>query len=132
MLHSEGGSDFKCNDEKCAAHAAQRKLTVDVETLNRTLYVDEMYWDAINGILESNGVETMTVPYRDLCQKPEVLMPEIFKFIGVPPLADLVVNATQKMDTGTLRKTINNDDEVAQLLKGTPYEGQLDEVDSCR
>jgi len=101
--------------------------------LNKTLSEDEMFWDAIGRIFESNGVETMTVLYKDLCQKPEVLMPEIFEFIGVPPFADLVVNATKKMDTRTLRNTITNHHEVAQLLKGTPYENQLDEVDShCR
>ena len=74
------------------------------------------------------GTERFILSYEQLSKDPEGYAKKLFSFLGLEPVT-VSTEQTLKMGGTRMRDSIENANEVAEALRGTPYEGQVDAID---
>jgi hypothetical protein len=72
------------------------------------------------------GKNYLEITYESFVKNREEESERVLKFLGIEPIMTLTTKLV-KQNTYTLRQVLENFDEVAAALKGTPYEPMLDD-----
>lgn len=117
---------YRCTDQECADHVAKQKVKVDIAQMHRWFNFTTDYWNSMKRFARSSSNERQFFTYDELCDRPHDIVNDLFRFLGLQPWR---VNTSQtiKMGASVMRDSIENADEVAAVLKGTVFEGQVDE-----
>ena len=127
VKHDESGK-FQCQDSACAEGTASEKVFVDLDRLRRWLRYTEDYWTMMRQFSKDVGTERYILSYEQLSKDPEGYAKKLFSFLGLEPVT-VSTEQTLKMGGTRMRDSIENANEVAEALRGTPYEGQVDAID---
>ena len=122
---------YECADSACVQSLRAEKINVSTSRMHQWLNYTESYWSNMRQFAIDAGVERRVVTYDMLGRNPQDVMNDLFSFLGLEPA---VVNTSQtvKMGATVMRESLENADEVADALRGTPYEGQVDELAGWR
>jgi len=83
-------------------------------------------WDMMKDFARRSSLERQFFTYDEMCDRPQEIANDLFRFLRLEPWR---VNTSQAGKAGgaVMRDSIENADEVASVLKGTVFEGQVDE-----
>ena len=116
----------RCTDSECAEKVAKQKVRVDLAQMHRWFNYTTDYWDMMKDFARHSSLERQFFTYDEMCDRPQEIANDLFRFLRLEPWR---VNTSQtlKMGGAVMRDSIENADEVASVLKGTVFEGQVDE-----
>ncbi|MFT7559622.1 MAG: hypothetical protein ACI93R_001534 [Flavobacteriales bacterium] len=106
-----------------------RKVRIETSNLIQSLDVIAEENRLLKQMADQLGEQRVyTVKYEDLFSEDgsrEIICDQIFEFLGLTPIK--LKSRHRKILSNTLRDTIENFDEVKEIVKGTPYEVYLEE-----
>lgn len=116
----------KCTNQECTDRVAREKIKVDIAQMHRWFNFTTEYWNNMKSFARRSSNERQFFTYDELCEKPQEIVDDLFRFLNLQPQQ---VNTSQAHQKGVarMRDNIVNADEVAEMLKGTVFEGQVDE-----
>jgi LPS sulfotransferase NodH len=116
----------RCTDPECAEKVAKQKVRVDLAQMHRWFNYTTDNWDMMKDFARRSSLERQFFTYDEMCDRPQEIANDLFRFLRLEPWR---VNTSQagKVGGAVMRDSIENADEVASVLKGTVFEGQVDE-----
>ena len=140
----------RCTDSECVEQVAKQKVRVDLAQMHRWFNYTTEYWNLMKDFARRSSHERQFFTYDEMCDRPQArskvsnprcattpppgfllahtqeIANDLFRFLQLEPWK---VNTSQtlKMGAAVMRDSIENADEVASVLKGTIFEGQVDE-----
>jgi hypothetical protein len=122
-----------CDSRECQNTFRETKVKIDPKLAVKHAICETHMWQEVNRFFEKNvpPERRYHFKYEDLCATPQHYMNGIGDLLGLDEF-EYVIDDTRKMDkVETLRDTLQNPDEIAAALVGTPWEGQVDEQMPC-
>lgn len=116
----------RCADSECAERVAKQKVRVDIAQMHRWFNHTADYWDMMKDFARRSSLERQFFTYDELCDRPQEIANDLFRFLRLEPWR-VNTSQTRKAGGAVMRDSIENADEVASVLKGTVFEGQVDE-----
>merc|ERR1711959_679753 len=116
----------RCADSECAERVAKQKVRVDIAQMHRWFNHTADYWDKMKDFARRSSLERQFFTYDELCDRPQEIANDLFRFLRLEPWR-VNTSQTRKAGGAVMRDSIENADEVASVLKGTVFEGQVDE-----
>lgn len=119
----------RCTDSECADRVAKQKIRVDLAQMHRWFNYTTDYWDMMKDFARRSSLERQFFTYDEMCDRPQEIANDLFRFLRLEPWRVNTSHTSQTLKTGgaVMRDSIENADEVASVLKGTVFEGQVDE-----
>jgi len=116
----------RCTDPECAEKVAKQKVRVDLAQMHRWFNYTTDNWDMMKDFARRSSLERQFFTYDEMCDRPQEIANDLFRFLRLEPWR---VNTSQagKVGGAVMRDSIENADEVASVLEGTVFEGQVDE-----
>merc|ERR1712194_88054 len=104
----------------------KQKVRVDLAQMHRWFNYTTDNWDMMKDFARRSSLERQFFTYDEMCDRPQEIANDLFRFLRLEPWR---VNTSQAGKAGgaVMRDSIENADEVASVLKGTVFEGQVDE-----
>lgn len=99
------------------------RLTVDTGSLLQTLSMLSKQRDQIRR--RFNGTNCIEVSYESFCRQPETLAEQLKAFLGATP-GQMHAPSLKKLNTENLNDLVENYDEVASCIHGTPFQHMLE------
>jgi hypothetical protein len=117
---------YRCTDSECTEKVTKHKVRVDLAQMHRWFNYTTEYWDMMKDFARRSSRERQFFTYDEMCDRPQEIANDLFRFLRLEPWR---VNTSQtlRMGAAVMRDSIENADEVASVLKGTVFEGQVDE-----